>query len=332
MRVIMFVIPFLLLFGCAGDDQNKPEETTETPAVPVTPVPIPQFSADEAYKLVEKQLSFGTREPGSKGHDECRIWMVSEFESRGAAVIEQKFKAKKLDGGTFEATNIIAQYNPKSPRRILLSAHWDTRAVADYDADATIRNKPILGADDGGSGVAVLLEIARLLQQTPIDMGVDIILFDAEDQGVDSGRDPLSWCQGAQYWGRNLHTKGYKALFGIHLDMVGAANPRFAREGYSRQYAPEVLDKVWALAQGMGYGMFFVNDMVPPVTDDHYFVNEYARIPTINIINKPQGSATGFGEHWHTHGDDMEVIDPKTLKAVGQVVTAFIYNTYMGRI
>lgn len=330
----MVLLYGMTLSACKDDrTTTTPSETpSETPAIRPEPVPIPQFDASGAFQFIEKQLAFGTREPGSSGHDACRQWMADQLRSFGFDVIEQNFKAKMLNGNTYQATNIIGQYNPGHPRRILLSAHWDTRAVADYDPNEALRQKPFLGADDGASGVAVLMEIARLLQDHPIDMGVDIIFFDAEDQGVDSGRDPLSWCQGSQHWGRNPHVAGYKAQFGIHLDMVGAKNPRFAREGYSRQYAAHVLDKVWGLAQGMGYGMFFVNELAPPVTDDHYFINEYARIPTINIINKPLGSSTGFGTHWHTHGDDIDIIDPKTLKAVGQVVTAALYNTYMGRL
>lgn len=330
------LLPFLVLFllaSCGGGDK-KPSESasaSEAPAAPPAPVAIPAFDAASAYGFVEKQLSFGPRDPGSKGHEACRAWMVEQFRSFGAEVTEQSFKAKKLDGGTYNATNVIASFNPDAPQRILLSAHWDTRAHGDYDPEESRRKSPIPGADDGGSGVAVLLEVARQLGANPIPFGVDIVLFDAEDQGLDNGRDPMSWCQGAQHWGRNPHVKGYKARFGVHLDMVGTANPRFAREGYSRSYAPDVLDKVWRLAQGMGFGMFFVNDLENPVIDDHKYVNEYARIPTINIINKPLGSQTGFGPHWHTHGDDIEVIDQGTMRAVGQVVLAVVYNTYMGK-
>lgn len=330
--VVMLLCGIWFLSACKEDKPTSVQAPREEiPAEAPAPVAIPQFDAASAFGYVERQLGFGPRDPGSAGHDACRKWMAETFRSLGAEVIEQTFKARKLTGGTYQATNIIARFNPDLDRRILLSAHWDTRAVADYDADQGRRNQPIPGADDGGSGVAVLLEVARQLQANPIAIGVDIVLFDAEDQGLDNGRDPLSWCQGAQYWGRNTHVPNYRAMFGIHLDMVGARDARFAKEGYSRQYAPQVLDKVWRLAQGMGYGMYFVNDPAPPVTDDHRFINEYARIPTINIINKPLGSQTGFGPHWHTHGDDLEVIDQRTMKAVGQVVLAVIYNSYMQR-
>lgn len=334
MRIFVAFFAIVLLFSSCKEEKPQPTVTPEVPVTPEQPpvaVSIPVFDAASAYSFVENQIQFGTRDPGSPGHEACKDWLVQQFESYGATVIPQTFKAKKHKSGTFQATNIIAQFNPEQTRRILLSAHWDTRAVADYDPETGRRGEPIPGADDGGSGVAVLLEVARQLAANPINFGVDIVLFDAEDQGIDSGNDPLSWCQGAQYWGKNTHVKNYKALFGIHLDMVGAKNPRFAREGYSRSYAPQVLDKVWRLAQGMGFGMFFVNDLEYPVTDDHKFINEYARIPTINIINKPLGSNTGFGPHWHTHSDDINVIDTNTMKAVGQVVLASVYNSYMGK-
>lgn len=331
---LILCLALTLMVACREDSPSSSTDSSNEAPSPkaVAPVPIPQFDARSAYGFIEKQLSFGPRSPDSPGHEACLDWMESQFESYGARVIRQSFKARKLDGGTYEASNLIASFNPEFPDRVLLSAHWDTRAVADYDPDQSKRLQPIPGADDGGSGVAVLLEIARQLQAQPIPFGVDIVLFDAEDQGRDGGGDTYSWCQGAQYWGRQTHVPNYKARFGIHLDMVGARHARFAREGYSRQYAPQVLDKVWKLAQGMGYGMYFVDDPEPPVTDDHLFVNEYARIPTINIIHKALGSQTGFGPHWHTHGDDISVIDQRTLKGVGQVVLAVVYNTYMGRL
>lgn len=327
-------MPFLILMSCSDDKPSATVAQEEQPSAQYLsegPVTIPPFDPASAFSKIEQQLSFGPRHPGSAGHKACRDWMAATLESYGATVTIQSFKAKKHDGLPFDASNVIGSFNPDATVRVLLSAHWDTRAVGDYDPDASKKQQPIPGADDGGSGVAVLLEIARLLQANPVKYGVDIVLFDAEDQGLDNGRNPLSWCQGAQYWARTPHVKHYKAEFGIHLDMVGSQGARFAREGYSRQYAPQILDKVWKLAQGMGYGSHFVNEMEGPVTDDHKFVNEIARIPTINIINKPLGSQTGFGHYWHTHADDIGVIDQRTLKAVGQVVTAVLYNKYMGR-
>ncbi len=329
MRSISLGIALLLLV--AGCKQDTPKNETTTPAPPPARVNIPSFDAASAFGYIEQQVAFGPRHPGSDGHQACRDWLIETFSSFGAQVTAQDFTARDLQDQKYEATNIIASFHPEASRRVLLSAHWDTRAHGDYDPDPSRHSSPIPGADDGGSGVAVLLEVARLLQATPIKLGVDIVLFDAEDQGKNNGVDPLSWCQGAQYWGRKPHTDNYKAQFGIHLDMVGAKNPRFGKEGFSRSYAPQIQEKIWKMAQGMGYGMFFVNDLTNPVTDDHKFINELLRIPSVNIINQPLASETGFGPHWHTHSDGLEIIDQRSLKAVGQVVVATVYNTYMQR-
>lgn len=322
---------FLLIFMVTSCQQDAPKTKSPAPSPPPARVNIPSFDAASAFGYIEQQVAFGPRNPGSEGHRACRDWLVETFRSFGAEVIAQDFQARDLKNKSYDATNIIASFKPDAPRRVLLTAHWDTRAHGDYDPDESRHTAPIPGADDGGSGVGVLLEVARLLQANPIDLGVDIVLFDAEDQGKNNGEDPMSWCQGAQYWGNKPHVANYTAQFGIHLDMVGAKNPRFGKEGYSRAYAPQIQQKVWGMAQGMGFGMFFVNDLTNPVTDDHKYVNELRRIPTVNIINQPLASETGFGPHWHTHSDGLEVIDQRTLKAVGQVVIATVYNTYMQR-
>lgn len=324
---LLFKLTLIISVIACGSDKN-PEP--EAPAEPKPRAVIPAFNADSAYAYIEKQLSFGPRVPGSAGHKACKEWLVSTLGQWADDVIEQEFKAKNIDGSTPTATNIIAVFNPEIKERIILAAHWDTRAVADYDKDTSRKNEPIPGADDGGSGVGVLLEIARILSENKIDLGVDIILFDAEDQGAEGGGDMESWCQGAQYWSRNHHVKGYRASFGILLDMVGSEGARFTKEGTSVNYANHIVEKVWPLAQGMGYGGFFVNDVTGPITDDHYFVNVIAGIPMIDIINRPRTTATGFGHYWHTHDDTIDVISKTTLRAVGQVVLAVTFKTSDG--
>jgi hypothetical protein len=173
--------------------------------------------------------------------------------------------------------------------------------------------------------VAVLLEIARILQQTPPTVGVDIIFLDGEDYG-DANGAPETYCLGTQYWAKNQPIPGYYAKFGILLDMVGANGARFCKEGWSRKYASSVVENVWGTAQQLGYGGYFLDKDTEPITDDHYFVNTLAKIPTVDILNFDRDVPPGFGNHWHTLNDDIKIIDKNTLKAVGQTVTQVIYN------
>ncbi len=291
---------------------------------------IPNMNKDSVYSFVQQQVDFGPRVPGSQAHKKCSQWFKKKLESYGANVIMQEFKAKFHFGAQTDAVNIIAQINPKHKRRVMLCAHWDSRRVADEDTER--KNEAILGADDGGSGVAVLIEIARLIKENPIDLGIDIILFDAEDQGESSDEDPNSintWCLGSQYWSRKPHVAGYWANFGILLDMVGSQNARFSKEGTSMSYAETTMNKVWKLAQEMGYGNYFVDDRTPGVVDDHYFINSILKtVPTIDIINRTKENQ--FGKYWHTHDDDMDVISKRSLAATGNVVLAVLYNEAKG--
>jgi hypothetical protein len=316
--------------NCKGDS-DKGKTPTETAIE--QPVDVPKFERDSAYYFVEKQVSFGPRVPNTPAHQQCREWLVSQFESFGCKVIEQPFQAKAYTGKTLNGVNIIAQYNPAATKRIMLASHWDSRHIADSPLNVDRSDEPILGADDGGSSTGVLLEIARQLQANPANIGVDFILFDAEDHGVDSETtpQPTSWCLGSQHWSNNIVPPGYRPKYGILLDMVGAKNARFLKEAVSMNFAPEVMNKVWSLGQSLGYTNYFVNEKAGPVTDDHYFVNTIANIPMIDIIGKPANSQTGFGAHWHTHNDNMEVIDVRTLRAVGQTMLEVIYREAAGR-
>ena len=326
------IITSLLLWAFFISCNNDKASAPATPVVKEK-VKIPSFSKDSAFVYIEKQLSFGTRVPGTAPHKACKEWLIEKFESFGAEVIEQDFLANIYTGEQWESTNIIAQFNPKHKKRVILSAHWDSRFIAEEDQDESRREDPIPGADDAGSGVGVIVEIARIISENPIDLGIDLILWDAEDQGERGGQGTeLTWCLGSQYWGRKKHDPNYKAMYGINLDMVGAKNPKFGQDDVSMRYAPVVLKKVWGLANAMGYSDMFSYDRTGGLTDDHVFVNLYAQIPMIDIINQPPGTKTNFGPHWHTHNDDMNIIDKRTLKAVGQVVTATIYKESDGSI
>ncbi len=324
-----FLLGIIFLLGACTSDPTPPAPPTDNVKKPA--VKVPKFERDNAYSLIEKQLAFGPRVPGTDAHKAARDWMIEELENTGAKVIPQDFTAKHYDGRTLNGTNVIASFNPENPKRVLLAAHWDSREVADKDADPKLRKLAVPGADDGASGVAILMEIANVIKANPIDLGVDIILLDLEDQG-DSGSDNIkNWCLGAQHWSKNMHVSGYRAKFGILLDMVGSENARFTKEEVSRKYAKKYVDKVWNLSQKMGYGLYFVNDETRPLVDDHLFINQLTGIPMMDIINRPVGSQSGFGEYWHTHHDDISVIDKRTLRAVGQTLLAVLYNESTGR-
>jgi hypothetical protein len=212
----------------------------------------------------------------------------------------------------------------------MLCAHWDTRPFADQDTEDT--NKAIDGANDGASGVGVLLEIARQFSLKKPNIGVDIILFDAEDYGQpavsDYPRMEHSYCLGSQYWATHLHKSNYFAKYGILLDMVGGKNAVFTQELASLSFAPKVLNKVWNTAAELGYGNFFQFKKTNLIIDDHLYINNLAqgRVPTIDIIEYNEVTESHFYEHWHTHKDKLENIDKNTLKAVGQTVLQVVYN------
>ncbi len=318
------------LMGCDNDNSNA--GSSSQPTEILQPVPVPKFDRDSAFSFVREQVAFGPRVPNSDAHRRCAEWLVQKFQSLDLKVTEQPFRARAYTGTMLNGVNIIGQYNPDASRRILLAAHWDSRHIADSPLNVDRSNEPILGADDGGSGVAVLLEVARQLQINPADVGVDFVLFDAEDYGSDndSSPDSESWCLGSQHWSKNLIPPGYRPRYGILLDMVGAKNARFTKEGVSMAFAPELMNKVWKLAQSLGYSNHFVDEQANPVTDDHYFVNTIAKIPMIDIIGKG-ATETGFGAHWHTHNDNLDVIDVRTLRAVGQTLLEVIYREAAGR-
>lgn len=333
---LFFLLPLIALStsGCTADpkpEQKEPKEQTQTQAKPPkVQVNIPAFNADSAYAYIEKQVSFGPRVMGSKGHQACQDWLVQQFKSFGAKVTEQTFTANVYTGKSFPAANIIAEFNPAATDRILLGAHWDTRHVADSPINTERVEEPILGADDGGSGVGVLLEIARQLQAQKVNIGIDIVLFDAEDYGESGGTQEDTYCLGSQYWSKNMHNAS-KARYGVLLDMVGAKDAKFVVEQYSYQYAQPVVDKVWGLAMQMKRTKHFKNQLLNGgITDDHYYVNTIAGVPMADIINLNGQEGRAFGNHWHTHNDDMSIIDKGTLNDVGQVLLALIYREDAG--
>ncbi|WP_395259737.1 M28 family peptidase [Halalkalibaculum sp. DA3122] len=287
---------------------------------------VPVFNADSAYHYIRQQVEFGPRNPGSEGHRLTKAYLIGKLaEAAGERrVFAQHFTHVGYQGDTLRMSNIIAAFNPSASDRIMLCAHWDTRPRAEKDPDAP--DKPIVGADDGGSGVAVLLELARLFKDTPPPIGVDLVLFDGEDYGKEGEMD--RYFLGSRYWANNPPVKGYSPRFGILLDMVGGQNAQFPKEKNSLHFAPALVNELWQIAEEKGYSDLFVEQEGAAISDDHVVINRILGIPTIDIIRHQRGSDSSvqFAPYWHTHNDDMDIISRETLKAVGEVLTELIYN------
>ncbi len=298
----------------------------EQPANNAPKIAIPSFEADSAYDFVGKQVAFGPRTPGSPAQKACAEWMLTKLKSYCDTVYKQTVNVVGGDGKSLPCINLIGAINPHAAKRILLLTHWDSRPWADQDTKD--KDKPILAADDAGSGVGVLLELARQLKahKLPDDLGVDILLTDVEDYGRSQWGEN-SYCLGTQYWARHPHVANYKAQFGILLDMVGARGAQFPMEGFSSKYASDIQQQVWKAAADAGYSSMFPNVASVDITDDHVPVNEISGIKTVDIINLQPDMEHPFAPHWHTHGDVMNIIDKTTLKAVGQTLLQTLFTT-----
>ena len=337
-KVYTLLLAFLMI-SCGGNSNNNSTAAVKntgetTPQEVEVALNVPQFDADSAYSFIERQVAFGPRVPGTVTHAECGNYLVDKLRSYGAEVVTQDVDLTAYNGDVLKARNIIASFQPEKKQRVMLCAHWDTRPWADSDPDPANHYKPIPGANDGGSGVGVLLEIARQLASVPTNIGVDIILFDAEDYGKHENDEKNekyasarnSWALGSQHWSRHPHDFSYSPRYGILLDIVGAPNSKFKHEYYSKEWSSPIVNKVWKHAKKAGYSNYFIDEEGGVVTDDHVYVNINTGIRCIDIINCDRESPSGFGPYWHTMKDDMDWIDKETLKAVGQTVLNVIYS------
>lgn len=307
---------FLVIHGCTSDSGLQFQEQGRD---------VPEFSSDQAYQFIQEQLEFGPRVPNSEAHRQTLQYLRNHFiETAGQnSVFVQSFETE-VYGDSLQLQNILASFGTEKQDRILLAAHWDSRPRAEEDPDNP--DSPILGADDGASGVAVLMELATIFAENDLPIGVDIILFDGEDYGEPS--DLQNYFLGSRYWGNNPPVPGYRPRFGILLDMVGGQNAQFPKEGYSMDFAPNLVNEVWVIGQEFGYGDLFLDEVGSRISDDHYIVERLTGIPMIDIINH-QISPTGeleFPPYWHTHNDNLEIIDREVLQAVGDVLLELIYN------
>ena len=330
-RIFILGMGLLLLLVACERQPDKPQTTN-----PKKPLAIPEFNADSAFAFVKAQTDFGPRVPATEAHARCAQWLVQKLSEYADTVMVQDFRTRIFNNKGMDGQNIIAVFNPKAAKRIVLCSHWDSRPFADHDPDEANWNHPIDGANDGASGVGVLIENARCFRQQPFNekLGVDIILFDLEDYGprhdqseqyYDDRRN--HWALGSQHWSAQPHVPGYQANFGILLDMVGHSDPNFMKEYYSQNYAAWLSNKVWRTAQDLGYRPYFVNELGDPISDDHLPMNEIAGIPTIDIIDlRPESVNQSFPDNWHTLNDNIEHIDKNTLKMVGTVLNFTVYQ------
>jgi len=324
-----FTIVLLIMITSCNNTAKQNQAGTDSTAMNKPKVEIPAFNKDSAYSYVVKQLAFGPRVPGTSAHEKCAEYMTAKLQSWSKDVYVQKHRMAAFNGKVLEGKNIIASWKPELKNRILLCAHWDSRPWADHDPDPKNRRKPVDAANDGASGVGILMEVARQFSLKEPAIGVDIILFDLEDYGPpqdESVGEDKWWGLGSQYWAQNPHKPGYSARYGILLDMVGAPGATFLLEGFSKENAGDVQQKVWDIANRIGYSSYFRYEKGTYVTDDHLPIMKYLNIPVVDMIHLDKTTESGFYAYWHTTHDNLAAIDASTLKAVGQTLLTVAYE------
>lgn len=291
------------------------------------------FAADSAYAYVAAQCAFGARVPGSEAHGRCLSYLTEQLRARGAEVEVQEGTMPGYDGRDYPVRNVLAHFPGRGRKtHVLLSAHWDCRPWCDEEQDEALRQQAVLGANDGASGVGVLLEVARqlsLLREDTMPLPeVTIALWDTEDMGTPSfyegeHRDD-SWCLGSQLWAAGYSPTGDHSplTYGILLDMVASPDAVFYKERVSMYYAKTYVERMWRTAERLGYGRYFRQEQGGAVTDDHLYVNRLAGIPCLDVIH--YDPSYGFPAYWHTTHDDMSNVSPATLQAVGTTLMTTI--------
>lgn len=327
-RISAGIAALLLLTSCgAKGTTNTPSPSgTQQQAQAQT---LPAFNADSAYAYVAAQCAFGPRVPGSEAQQSCAQWLESELHRHGAQVQVQRGEMTSYDGKQLQVINLVGSFNPDARMRVLLMSHWDSRHVADNDPEVTKRHLPVMGANDGASGVGVLLEVARLAGLKMPQVGIDIFLTDVEDYGApddwSGDHDEKWWAMGTQMWCREAAKQGYRAQYGVLLDMVGSPDATFYREYYSEHYAKAYVNEIWQTAARLGYNNLFIDRMGGGVTDDHVFINRMLNIPCVDIIDYRLEGDAGFCPEWHTTHDTMDRISAQTLGCVGKVLVNMLW-------
>ncbi len=311
-----------LFYSCT---KNSPEKVMP-PYEIINNSKVPEFNADSAYLQIKAQVDFGPRNPNSKGHNEELFYLRNELAKYADTVETQPFSYNGYNGEILALTNVIAKFNPQAKERIMLCAHWDTRPRAEHARDIKKRNMPILGANDGASGCGVLLELARLLKSHKVSYGVDIVFFDGEDYGKET--DLNGFCIGSKHFANQI-TPGKIPAFAVLLDLVGDKEARFPVEGYSMQFAPDIVNMIWGIALDKNYSAF-TREKGPAIYDDHVPLQAVG-ITTVDIIDSDLVGAHSENQrrnYWHSEFDNMSNIGKGTLRQVGDVLTYLIYSIH----
>ena len=281
---------------------------------------VPNFDENSAYQFLLDQCDFGPRNPGSEGYNNCKEYLIKTLDSYSDTVFTQPFVINDIDDMQYDLDNIIAQYNINSNSHLLLGAHWDTRPWADSDLNIEKHNQPIIGANDGASGVSVLLELAKIFHYNPPPIRVSIVLFDAEDMGRPGV--PKSYARGSQFFAKNLPIE--KPDEAIILDMIGDKELHIPIERYSYQQNKDLVKKLWSLANKLNLEAF-ESRIVHTIYDDHVPLWQEAKIPAIDIIdfNYPNR----YSNYWHTLQDTPDNCSAQSLGQVGNLLVHYIYGS-----
>lgn len=320
----------LLASACSGSGQAASGNQNETGNASQEVAASPVFNGDSAMQYVKEMLSFGPRVPGTDAQVKTAEWLQQQLARLGAEVEVQHTEAKAYNGTMLPIINVTGSYNTNARMRVLILAHWDSRHIADNDPDQSKRKEPVMGANDGASGCGVMLELARMAAQQNPQVGIDLLFTDAEDYGApddwNGSHDADYWALGTQAWCKDKRKKGYKAQYGILLDMVGAPDATFYHEYYSKRFAREYLNIVWNKARELGYSNLFIAEDGAGVTDDHVAVNEILGVPCIDIIDTRANSDQTFYPHWHTTHDTFDKLSVTTIQKVGNVLKSLLWK------
>jgi len=281
---------------------------------------VPRFDEDHAFSYLVAQCDFGPRNPGSDGYYACLDYLITELDQSANEIILQDFSYQEQRyNKRYNLENIIARYNPDSEFQTVISAHWDTRPWADQEDLRQDRDQPIIGANDGASGVAILLELARIMGENPPPIGVNLVFFDGEDLGVPG--ENATYCQGSRFFAKNLPIP--RPDEAINLDMVGDKQLVLPIERYSLEYHPKLVRHLWDRAKDMGLDAF-IGRVDYAIYDDHIPLNEIAGIPSIDLIDFKYPNS--YANFWHTLNDIPENCSEESLGQVGDLMVDYIYN------